>query len=98
MLNDCLVIGRNTGGTKEQLDNGLKMSGHEIGLRFLDNRELSERINSVKYMSLDEYKTLVSSAKKTVMDLYSVDKNVNQTYNFIMEIMNIKNETDSVQN
>lgn len=34
MWNDCLVIGKNIAGTKEQFDNGVAETGHEIGLRF----------------------------------------------------------------
>lgn len=42
MLNRCLVIGRNTAGTKEQLDRGESIVGREIGLRFSAASELSE--------------------------------------------------------
>ena len=34
MFNDSLVIGRDSAGTKEQFDNGLKITGEDIGLRF----------------------------------------------------------------
>ena len=40
MYNHCLVIGRNTAGTKEQFDNGLDQTGEEIGLRFDSDLEL----------------------------------------------------------
>ena len=41
MFCNCLVIGRNTTGTKEQLDNGLIKTGEEIGYRFNTISELS---------------------------------------------------------
>ena len=40
MMNNCVVIGRNTAGTKEQFDVGVKLTGQEIGLRFNDEEEL----------------------------------------------------------
>ncbi len=40
MYNRCLVIGKNTAGTKEQFDNGFEQTGHEIGLRFHTDDEL----------------------------------------------------------
>ena len=36
MSNGCIVIGRNTAGTKEQFDNGASHYGSEIGYRFED--------------------------------------------------------------
>ena len=40
MANGCVVLGRNTAGTKEQFDNGVKMTGKEIGVRFIDDNEM----------------------------------------------------------
>ena len=37
-------LARNTGGTKEQLDNGLKLFDREIGLRFDTQKELTQRL------------------------------------------------------
>ncbi len=34
MFNGSLVIGRDSGGIKEQFDNGVHVTGYEIGLRF----------------------------------------------------------------
>jgi len=40
MANFCLVIGKNSAGTKEQFDNGVNDTGEEIGLRFMNDNEL----------------------------------------------------------
>lgn len=40
MLSGCITIGRNTAGTKEQYDNGLQLTGEEIGFRFNNIDEL----------------------------------------------------------
>lgn len=47
MLNRTLTIGRNNSGTKEQFDNGLSMTGNEIGLRYSTTSELVSRLIEV---------------------------------------------------
>ena len=44
MLNGCLVIGRNTSGTKEQMDRGVELTGSEIALRFTTQKELEHQL------------------------------------------------------
>lgn len=41
MANGCLCVGRNTGGTKEQMDNALSLIGHDTVLRYETTEELS---------------------------------------------------------
>lgn len=40
MFNGTLVIGRDSGGTKEQFDNGLELCGEEIAYRYTNDGEL----------------------------------------------------------
>lgn len=82
MFNGCLVIGRNTGGTKEQFDNGKICTAQEIGLRFCSLSELVAWLCVVPTMSKEEYQTIVKSALETVMKLYTIENNVLQTLNF----------------
>lgn len=42
MINNCLVIGRNTTGIKEQFDNGVNCTGGEVGFRFSSIEELED--------------------------------------------------------
>ena len=78
MYNGSLVIGRNSGGTKEQLDNGLKKTGKEIGLRFGTIHELEKKMSDVCERGVDYYKDMIKRAQETVVSLYTVENNVDQ--------------------
>lgn len=70
MFNDSLVIGRNTAGTKEQLDNGLKYTGEEIGMRFNTIEELDACMErAVK----EDTSNMRRQAKMVVSKLYGID-------------------------
>ncbi len=87
MFNGCLVIGRNTAGTKEQLDNGLGMTGNEIGIRFNDVDTLTKAMDKAAKLEDHEYSEIVLSAQNVVRELYSLEKNVDVTLNFLKEII-----------
>ena len=76
MLNRCLVIGRNTGGTKEQFDNGLNFTGDEIGLRFTNNKELSILMRDVSCF-YERYYEIIERGYETVNALYTIENNLN---------------------
>lgn len=86
MLNGCLVLGRNTGGTKEQFDNGKNLIGEEIGLRFNNKEELIDQIKLLTSLKDSTYYHILANAQKVVRKLYSVEQNVNHTYNFLKAI------------
>ena len=77
----CLVIGRNTGGTKEILD--------EIGgLQFSDVVGLEKMMIKVASENEDYYKIIIETAQEKALNLYSVEKNVeeiDQFYNYIIQ-------------
>lgn len=85
MLNHCLVIGRNTGGTKEQFDNGVRQTGKEIGLRFSTNQELSNIINVVAN-SDNDYIDLIARAHKVVLSLYRTDINIENLIDYYSQV------------
>jgi len=58
MYNNCIVIGRNTGGTKEQFDIGLNETGDEIGLRFNRNEEIPVLMQRVVNEDLSKMREL----------------------------------------
>lgn len=78
MYNGCLVIGRNTGGTKEQFDNGLKTTGYEIGLRFETEKDLEDAMATVCEKGVKRYADMIKRAQDTVVSLYTIENNVNQ--------------------
>lgn len=86
MLAECLTIGRNTGGTKEQFDNGLKLTGSEIGLRFNTKEELTDLIDKVCVTDKTEWNGYIERAYKTVNTLYSQEACANAILEFYNSI------------
>lgn len=86
MLCGCTVIGRNTGGVKEQFDNGLRIAGRDIGLRFSTRQEL---LNKMEVAASDkpELLQMKEAARKVVLDNYSIEKNAEQVEAFYQEIL-----------
>ena len=87
MLNKTLVIGRDVAGTKEQFDNGLHITGKEIGVRFNTTKELSEAILHVCINSSSMFGNMIESAYKVVMDNYTIEKNTQQINNLYEHIL-----------
>lgn len=71
MLAKCLTIGRNTGGTKEQFDNGMELTGSEIGLRFDTTEQLTNLIDKVCATDRTEWEGYIERAYQTVSTLYT---------------------------
>ena len=84
MANGCLVIGKNTYGTKEQFDNGLELTGKEIGIRYNDQNELSGILLEICKNSIENYKDMIERAQKTVHELYHIDN----YYKVLMDLYN----------
>ena len=71
MLNNCLVIGRNTAGTKEQFDVGKTVTGQEIGLRFSNDEELLQCM----FKAVEEDSTQMRErARSVVVQNYTLEK------------------------
>lgn len=85
MLNSCLVIGRNTAGTKEQFDNGLLLTGEEIGLRFETTEELVDRMED----ALNNPNVhMREKAFEVVTQKYTIQSHIEQLVNFYNDILN----------
>lgn len=87
MFRGCLVIGKNTAGTKEQFDNGVELTGKEIGLRFDDVEELVKQLH---YLDEIDEKTLtefIKNGQEVVKKLYSVESNVEQVLSLYDKIL-----------
>lgn len=88
MLNSCLVIGRNTAGTKEQFDNGLRITGEEIGLRFETKEELVKRMddamnNSYTHMRVKAYEVATQN--------YTTQSHIQHLISFYNQTLNRQN-------
>lgn len=87
MSEHCLVIGRDTGGTKEQFDNGLMVSGQEIGYRYQTREQLKGLLKSVSTMTQKEREAFVNPAFIAVNRLYTVESNVDSVFSLYKDIL-----------
>ena len=84
MYNHCLVIGRNTAGTKEQFDKGLSECGSEIGLRFDRDEQLPELM--LKAMT-GEYSAMKENARCVIMRYYTSSRNTESIFQFYQKLI-----------
>lgn len=84
MLNYCPVIGRNTGGTKEQFDRGLEHFNEEIGLRFTTDEEM---LSCMSYIVDNDVTEMCNRAREMVTRFYTSEQCADQIekyYNFVL--------------
>lgn len=82
----CLAIAKNTGGTKEQLDNGRLWTGQDIGLRYTTTQELTELLIKVGQMKDEDSRMMREYAFRVVSEHYSVNAYVKAILNYYTEI------------
>lgn len=85
MFNRTLVIGRNTAGTKEQMDNAKELEGEDVCIRFTSCQELVFSLFEVANMTENEYRKKVEKAFNAVCKYHSnenfcigIDKIINK--------------------
>lgn len=88
MFNECLVIGRDNAGTKEQFDNGLELTGKEIALRYNTQEELVQRMLYTTKMGESKYNEYCCRAFYVVNKLYTNEGCANTIYEFFKDITN----------
>ena len=88
-FNKCLIIGKNTGGTAEQIENGLIYKGKESGLKYNSFDELCKILCDVAYDPLS-YQYVTDSAYETAKEIYTIDSCVNAIYGFYQNILNYR--------
>ncbi len=87
MANGALTIGRNTGGTEEQMDNGLNLTGQEIAWRFSNVSELAGLLTQAAGLSKESVKDMILASQKAVQELYTPEKSsrrINDFYSYIL--------------
>lgn len=82
-----LVIARNSAGSKEQLDNGFRLVGTEIGLRYSTTEELSQLMVQVADREAESYSDMVTDARRTVCALYTNEQYVQNILSFYKQIL-----------
>jgi glycosyltransferase involved in cell wall biosynthesis len=86
----CIAVGHNTAGTQEQFDNGLRLCGTEIGLRYNDEEELLSALLRVHNMQEQEQKSLRGNAFRCVSSLYTDRAYTDSVLAFYKYILNEK--------
>lgn len=92
MFMGALTIGNNTGGTKEQFDNGKELTGEEIGLRYSTQEQLVQHLLDVTHALKNNsftatYEPMILRGQRTVRELYSNEHYVEQVVKFYKEIL-----------
>lgn len=87
MAQGAIVAGRDTGGTKEQMDNGLAQGNGEIALRFRDAAELARILGSISPQNIGDFAPMARRAAATVARLYTARANADQVMEFYDGIM-----------
>ena len=90
MQQGCLVIGRNTSGTKEQLDNALEMTGQEIALRYETTEQLASLLSEVANHPTSHYDNYTRTAFDIVNQLYTKENHAKKVYDYYINILNGK--------
>lgn len=88
MQNGCVVIGRDKAGVREQFDNGVRLCGKEIGLRFDSTVSLTNAMLRVASTPFNEFLPMIEKSQKVVDRLYTTRQyieNVDRFYNDIIK-------------
>lgn len=87
MFNGTLVIGRNTGGTKEQFQNGKNYTSENIGLPFNTVPELTSQMKVAATMDVQKYTHIIEISQEVVSSLYSIENHADKVYKFYCHIL-----------
>ena len=83
-MNGCLVIGKNTGGTKMIME-----KAHGCEIPYLLKSELIDAMHEVTTKSSSFYKERVLKAQKIASANFSIEKNGSDIYSFYESILKI---------
>ena len=89
MYNGGLVIGRNTGGSKEQFDKGSEINGKDIGLRYDAEQDLVKHMKVITEIGISEFLPMIKRAQQTVLHLYATENYVNSVILFYKDILKL---------
>lgn len=84
MFNGCLVIGNNSGGTKEILEK------NNNGILYNNPEELVTSMNNIVVKGIESYFTKIKKAQEQAIKEYSIEENINKVYELYKEIINNK--------
>ena len=86
-FNKCLIIGKNTGGTAEQIENGIKLFGKEAGIKYQTNDELLQILIAISQNA--DYGNVIDTAYRCATTLYSIETCSDNIYKLYSSILNL---------
>jgi L-malate glycosyltransferase len=92
MLNGCLIIGRDTGGTKEQMDNAYDLKKQDLSLRFKTVEELSNHLVTVAGSNYSDYNDKILDANQIANQLYTIKKSSQKILNVYRKLYESKSD------
>lgn len=81
MFNGCLVVGNNSGGTKEILE------AENLGILYTGHKELVSILKEIVTLEIENYYPMIKKAQIAASKLYSQEQNANNIYNFYKDIL-----------
>jgi glycosyltransferase involved in cell wall biosynthesis len=81
MFNGCLVIGNNSGGTKEILEK------ENLGILYSGHNELVSSMSKVISNGIENYYPMMIKAQNHAVSNYSIEKNATTIFEFYKEIL-----------
>lgn len=87
MFCGCLVVGKDLDGTKEQFDNGLTLTGSEIGLRYQTEKQLANLLLKITDGEINQ-SDYIGNAFKVVCEMYTTEKCLQSTSDYYKRILN----------
>lgn len=86
MFNGCLCIGNNTAGTKEQIENGLELTGKDIALTYTTEEELADCLQKVHHSDESQWENMKKRAFRTVNTLYTNEESASAIFKIYKNI------------
>lgn len=81
MFNGCLVIGKNSGGTKEILEN------ESMGVLYNTDHDLTSTIMFVKNQGIDKFFPRIIKAQEKAIKKYSCESNAESIFNLYLNVL-----------
>ncbi len=95
MANGSLCVARNTGGTKEQLDNGKEFTGAPIAIAYDTKEQLKESLVKITetfdkggaYLSGTEFRQMIDRSQEAVKEFFSEERFGDKVVDFYNKIL-----------
>lgn len=95
MFNDCLVIGKNTAGTKEQIELVNNEAKKKVAYLYNGSEELKNFLLETDNLDISSYHEMILAAKQIVIKKFSIERNINMTEEYLNYILDSNKNIDN---